>query len=89
MTKLDIDLVGIIIKGHGVCLIFVVKGLEEGTSELADFVELRVNVAEDRVSLEKRCSNKVGVSAAVIKLGNGKVVLVRLGLLPHTVLVIS
>jgi len=89
MTELDIDLVGIIVKGHGVCLIFVVKGLEEGTSELSNFVELRVDVTEDRVSLEKRCSNKVGVSATIIKLGDSKVVLVRLGLLPHAILVIS
>jgi hypothetical protein len=89
MAKLDIDLVGIIIKGHGVCLIFVVKGLEEGTSKLANFMELRVDVTENRISLEKRCPDKVSVSAAIIKFGHSKVVLVRLGLLPHTVLVIS
>jgi hypothetical protein len=70
-------------------LVFVVEGLEEGTSKLANFVELRVNVAEDRVSLEKRCSNKVSVSATIIKFWDSKVVLVRLGLLPHAVLVIS
>jgi hypothetical protein len=89
MTKLDIDLVGIIIECHGVCLVFVIKGLEEGTSKLANFVELRVNVTEDRVSLEKRCSNKVSVSATIIKFWDSKVVLVRLSLLPHAVLVIS
>jgi hypothetical protein len=70
-------------------LVFVVEGFEEGTSKLANFVELRVNVAEDRVSLEKRCSNKVSVSATIIKFWDSKVVLVRLGLLPHAVLVIS
>lgn len=47
MTKLDIDLVGIIIKGHRVCLVLVVEGLEEGATELTNFVELGVNVAED------------------------------------------
>jgi hypothetical protein len=70
-------------------LVFVVKRLEESTSKLADFVELRVNVTEDRVSLEKRCSNKVSVSATIIKFWDSKVVLIRLSLLPHAVLMIS
>lgn len=65
MAKLDINLVGIIVEGHGICLVLVVEGLEECTTELTDLVELRVDVAEDRVSLEKRSSNKVSVSASI------------------------
>ena len=47
MTELDIDLVGIIIEGHRICLVLVVEGLEEGATELTNFMELGVNVAED------------------------------------------
>ena len=47
MTKLDIDLVSIIIEGHGVVLVLVVERLEEGASKFTDLVELRIDVTKD------------------------------------------
>jgi hypothetical protein len=63
-------------------LIFIIKGLEEGASELTDLVELRVDVAQERVSLKERRSNQVCERAAVIELRDSKVVLIWLSSLP-------